>query len=213
MHKLSPGQFLQYRTTCLCGANLYTTFSYSTAKIDNNIDVMPLGSYQVDEKEEIITFPFTIMKNNNRIDFQLIAFINSNKFIMRTNSEKDKNYVEDMLSLDIQKQLGIVMAKRCLGTGSCQYSYQLKSSNNIFYFDNYTVDTCISAEFYKIKNNDLEYRFYINYLDDVTVINYKEDYNIRSNEGRLELPTTKFSKYPLDPKFIINKVKTLLLFS
>lgn len=162
MHKLSPGQFLQYRTTCLCGANLYTTFSYSTAKIDNNIDVMPLGSYQVDEKEKIITFPFTIMRNNNRIDFQLIAFINS---------------------------------------------------NNIFYFDNYTVDTCIAAEFYKIKNNDLEYRFYINYLDDVTVINYKEDYNIRSNEGRLELPTTKFSKYPLDPKFIINKVKTLLLFS
>lgn len=211
MREISLGQFLKYRTHCLCGSQLTTNFSYSTAKI-GNATISPAGSYYLDKLKESIIFPFTIEFVKERVHFELISFLHSNSFVLRINNNATvAEFIKEKFSQDIQSQISINMNRGC-SSHYCNYSYKLYSVNTIFDFSNYTVTTNVSSEHYKIVDKELLYEFYINSKNDTaTIMCYSIGRYDRVPD--LILPADKFLEYPFNAEFIINKVKTLLLFS
>lgn len=227
-------QLFKYRPNCLCGRPLAMTFAYSSSLDDDYSYILPEGYYKSEDGAEMI-FNFALdgkKPPTGKSSFIITAKVSSPHFSMVStytdSSKKDRRitsteFVKSHFNLTIQESLNISMCFKCDGVvGEKQCFYLLQTSPIQFKYstgfnaaNGEIVPISIREEKFSLKQGKNRYYFNTSYLTNKTIITYntpKSGFVIGWQE-KIEVPAEKFSKFPLDQELLLNKLKTLLLFS
>lgn len=233
-------QFFKYRSHCLCGKELTTIFNHSFSNDDEYTTINPLGSYHFADNNSTIKFPchlesrsspygevdFTIVANVSSPSIKLLAEFSQPHLTKVTISPGD--FVKKHFTEEVQKKFNINIIRKCTAKiekkskygnlmVDCPLAYSIVTKSILFDFNkkeivpiNFLQETFVLSD-----DKDHHYRFNTNFDEGVTKITYSVPVLgfVLGGQETLEMPAEKFLKYPLDREFLLNKVKTLLLFS
>lgn len=227
-------QLFRFRTHCLCGSPLTTMFRYSS--FDNDyISVTPRGSYDLSQNGSLIKFACNIdsrISPYGEAKFDIYAYmasptiklvaeyVNPHAEMMNTVMPAEK-FVERHFDEDAQKGFNINLQRRCavisFGPQPCSHHYILTTS--AIQFDIKKKEllpiTLLEETFDLLDDRQNRYRFTTNFAGELTSIIYtvpKGGY-ILGEQKIVDMKSEKFLKYPFEREFLLNKLKTLLLFS
>jgi hypothetical protein len=211
--------YFRFRDKCLCGGALATSFTYSSHD-DDYIHVKPMGSYFVDKKELSLVFPLEIesrLSPHGEVAFHVVCHLVTNKLHVNTKSFTNTqisplNFVEQHLDIVAQQCLNFKMLRTCTSSNDCNSHYELIARPLTFDIRGGTYNP-IQADcehFNLVDNAERKYRFLTDFKTGNTTIHYDVT---NKNSGSIILPLEKFVKYPVEREFLLNKVKTLILFT
>ena len=213
-------EYFRFRDRCPCGGSLATTFTYSSAD-DDYIHIKPTGSYFVDKKSLSLVFPLEIesrLSPHGEVSFHVICDLMTNKLHVQTKSFTNTqisplNFVEQHFNVVTQQAVNFKMLRTCMSSQKCESFYELIAYPLTFDLRAGTYNPIeVECEHFKIiGDTDHKYYFSTVFRDGNTVITYEKGRN--EGKGSIVLPWDKFSKYPLEHEFLLNKVKTLILFT
>ncbi|CAB4196585.1 hypothetical protein UFOVP1290_105 [uncultured Caudovirales phage] len=213
--------FYNYRSNCLCGRKLYTTFSYSAATF-SDVFAAPSSSYQINENN--ITFPLEISfgrnQQNGNTKFELHCDVQNNKTYINTKCFTRTvispiDFIIKHFTKEIQNELNLSFYRKC-ESNICEYNYELttKQLNFDLIARNYNPIE-VNTESFNLQEGDKSYRIVTNFNEDITNIQYHTPQLqfILPAQEVIKISANKFSKYPLNKDFLMDKIKTLILFS
>ena len=206
--------YFQFRGKCLCGSPLATTFTYSSAD-DDYIHIKPSGSYFVDKKELTLVFPLEIesrLSPHGEVAFNVVCDLRTKKLHVQTKSFTNTqisplNFVEQHFNVVTQQAVNFKMLRTCLSSEKCESFYELIAYPLTFDLRAGAYNPIeVECEHFNIRD-DQERKYYFStvFRDESTIVTYDRE--------KMTLPLDKFSKYPLDREFLLNKIKTLILFT
>jgi hypothetical protein len=233
-------QLFKFRKYCLCGNELVTIFNHSIHADDEYTTVKPTGAYQLIDNNSKVIFPcnldsraapygevnFIIHANVSSPSIKVIAEFaqpHLTKIIISPNDFVRRHFTED-----VQQKFNINLTRKCHArveaklrqfsyTQPCGFSYVLSVGPILFDFVKNEMKpiSLLEETFTLVDDKEHSYRFRTNFTKETTTITYsvpKPGFVIGGQES-IDLPIEKFLKYPLEREFLLNKVKTLLLFS
>lgn len=215
-------QMFQFRRHCVCGSLLEGFFRCTTAD-DEYVTISPrllnstaspdsmslcLG-FEIDSRivpSGIVYFDLFIKRHSK--DFEINAQYLSSPYDQISAFEFAKKYFCE----NEQNNLNITIHVNCADE-RCPYDYKSKFGRIIFDLDTKTVNNfSIINERFILTKNDRRYVIISNFYEDKTIIKYQAEQNKPANDA-IEMSAQNFAKYPLDAKFLLDKIGTLFLFS
>ena len=208
-------QMFQFRKHCLCGAlcegyfqcltsdDEYITISPRLLNSTASPDSMSLClGFEIDSRivpSGIVYFDLFIKRQSK--DFEMRARYLSSPYDQVPASEFAKKYFHERE----QNNMKITVHVECANE-SCPYEYKSKFGHVIFDLNTRTIsDFSILSERFVLNNNERKYSISSNFMEDVTTIKYQKD--------EIKLSSKNFAKYSWDRQFLLDKIKTLFLFS
>lgn len=189
----------------------------------------PRSSYVFDINNNIAKFPLNIEnvllpimnEYNCSVDFTINSELNNNHVWLELDNKSEEiwyDFIKRNFVLELQLELQIKISLKCFGSNfeSCPYCYQLNSK--FLTFDLYTGiinEISIESEKFKIRDNNHLYNFDIDYQSNSAVISYNtfSQTSILPVQNTINIPVSKIAKYDFNKEYIMEKTKTLLLFS
>ena len=213
--------FYNYRSNCLCGRKLETTFNYSSANY-SEVFAAPSASYQINN--DCILYPLEISygryQQHGNTKFELYCNIQNNKIHINTKDFSRTiisplDFIRKHFTDKIQNELNLSLDRKC-ESNMCEYNYGFFTKPLNFDLNNNTyLPIELVSESFNLQEEDKSYRIITNYNDDITNIQYHTPQLqfILPAQEIVKISANKFSKYPLNKEFLISKLKTLILFS
>lgn len=218
-------QLFRFRSHCLCGSELSTFFPYGSKLRDDYTFVNSVGSHHIDETSSKVVFLCNLTANTSpygRVDFMMECYVSSPTFkLTATKESKNIMSAEDFVKIhfteDIQQAQCITLKRICSKGNLCDYHYGLSTQPILFDFKRKEIKPIdLAEESFRIKNDKgLGFYFRTNFTDGTTTITYTSPHSafVIGTQESIQMKSEKFLKYPLNREFLLNKVKTLLLFS
>ena len=240
MQPTTLDQFFRFRKHCLCGKKLTTVFNHSFSNDDEYTTVNPLGSYHFADNNSTIKFPCHLESRSSpygEVDFTIVANVSSPSIKLIAEfchphltkvTLSPGEFVKLHFTEDVQKKFNINIIRKCTAKierkgkygglmMDCPSAFSLVTAPIMFGFNKREIVPISFLQETFILSDDKEhhYRFNTNFTKGVTQITYSVPMLgfVIGGQNTLEMPAEKFLKYPLDREFLLNKVKTLLLFS
>ncbi len=234
-------QFFKYRSKCLCGQPMVTSFPKGAA-MDDEYTCMTGGHMETGDNGSVIRFQYNIDSQAvpyGDVSFIISSFVTSGAITI-SGAGYNNPYTRPRMSLDefikchfthdLQVKLDLVMTRKCTNAGIystnhkgnlCEYSYHQKTKPLTFNLRTKMMDPIEFAEesFFigvERKNNHSGRIYFKTNFDDGTskIITHAPSKGyVLGKELVIEMKSEKFLGYPVEPEFLLNKAKTLLLFS
>jgi hypothetical protein len=152
------------------------------------------------------------------VSFNVICDLMTNKLNIQTKSFTNTqisplNFVEQYLDASVQRSLNMKMLRVCMATEPCDSYYEIVAMPLSFNIRACTYNPIVPEyeRFTLTDSRERKYYFMTTFASKETSIEYaKSKYEDR---GSITIPFEKFAKYPLDREFLLNKIKTLILFT
>lgn len=116
---------------------------------------------------------------------------------------------------NVQEKLKLIMGRKCSNYERCEYSYTFRSAP--LQFDvtaGQMLPIRLLDEAFIIKDGTKRYGFGTNFLENTTnVRSITGSSHLNPSKTLVTLPAEKYLKYDFNREFLLNKLKTLLLFS
>lgn len=157
-------------------------------------------------------------------DFLISAYVSSDTFNLKAaypvpsfhkRHVSPEDFVKSHMTTDVQEKINIRLQRKC-SNKQCEYSYFLSTAPIVFDMKTYKVSPLeLQEETFRMNYHDNTYYFRTNFATEQTTITYhvpKAGFVIGAHEN-IQMKSEKFLKYPLEAEFLLNKLKTLLLFS
>ncbi len=224
-------QFFHFRSHCLCGQPLVNIFPGSSYMEDDYTTVRAAYAKDHTENGSVISFICGIDARTSpygEVDFLVSVYVSSNSFKLSASYPKEFMYkkrlapnlfVKHHFNIHIQDKLNIYLKRVCSSyhtDNKCEFGYALTTSPIKFDMKNQVIQPItLASEVFSISANDQKFHFDTNFINKETAIRCwspKAGYVIGRQEV-FHLNSEKYLKYPLEREFLLNKVKTLLLFS
>lgn len=210
-------EFLQFRGTCLCGNAFRIQFSYSHSSTDY-VEVRPISSYSI--KKDGIVFPLEIesrLHPHGEVSFEIHVSLNHNKISVHPKSFSKTgisplDFIQRHFTLQSQKQLGLKLALKCSKIEECSYrGYVGVTVPLTFNFQTrQLVSFSMETETIHFVGEESLYSFNSKFnLNETTI-------SIKSPTGQttdLKIESDKYLRFDFNKEFLINKAKTLILFT
>lgn len=184
-----------------------------------------IGSHHQSDLEEGIAFLGTIGSNTppyGQADFMIKCPINKPNFELLSvyDEQSPKNdlsadqFVKRHFNYDFQNSLKVIIKRECSDRGNCKLRYHLNTQLITFDMGNQIIDSIeLNDEFFWIEDKNKIFCFKTDFTIGKTFIQMtKQDDRVHWHDC-IEIDSEKFLRYPLDREFLLNKLKTLLVFS
>lgn len=211
-------EFINFRSQCFCGMPLQ---AYCSSTDINNFSVnINLLTHELNVVNDQINISFVLedFTKYNKIYFDIIFRANSNIFeITFPKSKQSFNYLKCCLqknfSIRQQHLFSFNIYLKCKNN-SCDYI--LRSVPVYFNIKDQAVFPFkIKSETFTLNKNNERFIFKSNFLSNTTSINYTVDSDtfLIGVQDSFILPLENFLKYDFTADYLLNKVKTFILFS
>ncbi len=222
-------QLFSLRSNCPCGSPLFTIVSRGANIDDDYTFVNCVGTHHWnDYGEEGIAFLINLSSNAfpyGQAEFLIKCPMDKPNFELLAAYEKESHrngmtaeqFVKRHFTFGLQFKQKIHVKRECANRGNCKCNYTLVSDNITFDMDTQQLNQMKfgAEDFSLVDDNDRRIYFQTDFESGITnikYINHSARFTIGKQES-FELETEKFLRYPLDREFLLNKVKTFLLFS
>lgn len=131
----------------------------------------------------------------------------------RTSSD---DFIKTHFTKQLQTGFNINLRLQCSHHSSCKYNYQLSTGPIIFDLDMMQLKPIpLISEHFNIDGMRNKYFFKTDFVTETTTITYNvpQPPFILGTQQVIQMNSEKFLRYPLEGEFLLNKLKTLLLFS
>jgi hypothetical protein len=159
-------------------------------------------------------------------DFMISAYVSSDVFNLKAaypvssiykRHVSPDDFVRSHLTADVMEKVNLYFERKCPNK-ECPYNYALTSRPLSFNMKACKVSPVEPKdETFKLYYNENIYYFRTNFATGQTSITFNVPQPGRTYvfapQEVVHMKAEKFIKYPLDPEFLLNKLKTLLLFS
>lgn len=186
------------------------------------------GSHHWSEDGEGVAFLGSLGSNVSpygQADFLIKCPVGSSSFELLATYDKQspntgidvEQFVNKHFSRSFQRGLKIHLRRECSNRGNCKMSYSLNTTSLTFDMIERTIDPInLHSETFHLDDKS-GHRFYFNtdFLEKKTSIRFISPSQrfVIGEQDTIEIDSEKFLRFPLDHEFLLNKVKTLLLFS
>lgn len=199
---------------------------------DDYTFIKPLAAYQLSKDQSTVIFQccieartspygeanFNILSNVTTPDFKIKAeyVVGSHRSTVHGDISP-LDFVKKHFTADLQNSFDIGMVLKCAAhSPEHRCGYVLNCLPLKFDLDsNHILPIGLKSEEFEIRNGSMVYRFKTSFVDGLTTILFNSPMKgfVIGKQETLEMNSEKFIRYPLDREFLLNKVKTLLLFS
>lgn len=213
-------QFFRFRERCICGCPLSSSFTHSSHS-DEYVDVKPSASYRVDKINDRVIFPFEMESRASpygEVSFQLNAHIHQNRISIQTLSFtrtviSPMDFILKHLSHGIQRSLNIQIMRGCTKPKPCGAGYTMKTTPIVFNLRERIMKPFeINHEEFTIKEENHAYHFTSYFGTNSTKISVNGAPGTNFKDV-IELEADKYLRFPFEKDFLMDKAKTLILFS
>lgn len=234
-------QFFRYRSQCLCGQPLVTAFPKGVT-MDDEYTCMTGSHMETGDNGSVVKFLFNIDSRSvpyGDVSFVVASYVTSGAITIQGAMYNDP-YRKPRMSIDefikkhfdqaSQLKLKLNLIRTCKNAGIfcttprgylCNYSYHQKTRPLTFNVRTKMMDPIeLEEESFHIdldKKNHHSQRIYFrtNYMESLSkiIVMAPSKTMVLGKEPVIEMPAEKFLGFPVNPEFLLNKAKTLLLFS
>jgi hypothetical protein len=225
-------QLFNFRTNCLCGNPLSIVFNHGIHMDDDYTVIKPMSAYKLVKGGDQVAFPCCLesrLSPSGQVYFLILANLKDPSCSIKSEyyetggvstvteySTSPDDFVKRHFTQQLQTGFNINLRLQCSHHSSCQYRYQLSTGPIIFDMDMMQLKPItLISEYFILNGMRMKYYFKTDFATETTSITYNMPMPpyILGTQQVIQMNSEKFLRYPLEHEFLLNKLKTLLLFS